>query len=192
MGEETMTETPKYDLIRKDDQFELRQYPEHIKAEVEVADSGYQKAIYQGFNALAGFIFGDNIDAEKIAMTSPVQVSNAKKIPMTKPVTVRGDGTFLVAFIMPAEYTLETLPKPKNPRINLTKVASGVMAALRFSGYFSQNKVRNAKGHLQDWLAREGLEAEGDFIVARYDPPWVPWFLARNEVMVQIKGEPDH
>jgi len=115
-----------------------------------------------------------------------VQVSNPKKIPMTKPVTVRGDGTFWVAFIMPEKFTLETLPEPKNPRINLTEIGSGVMAALRFSGYFSENKVRKAKRRLQDWLAREGLEAEGDFIVARYDPPWVPWFVARNEVMIQI------
>jgi len=184
-----MTETLKYALIKKAKQVELRRYPAHIKAEVEVSGLTYQKAIYQGFSILAGYIFGDNIDTEKIAMTSPVQVSNPKKIEMTKPVTVRGDETFTVAFIMPAKYTLETLPKPKDPRINLTKVDSVVMAALRFSGYFSENKVRQAKGRLQGWIAQEGLEAEGDFIVARYNPPWVPWFLARNEVMIQIKGE---
>ena len=184
-----MTETLKYDVIKKDGQFELRQYPAHIKAEVEVADSSYQKAIYQGFNVLAGYIFGDNIDTEKIAMTSPVQVSNPKKIEMTKPVTVRGDGSYSVAFIMPAKYTLETLPQPKDHRINLTKIDSEVMAALRFTGYFSENKVRKAKQRLGVWIAQEGLESEGDFIVARYNPPWVPWFLARNEVMIPVKSE---
>lgn len=185
-----MTETPKYAVIKKAAQFELRQYPAHIKAEVEVAGSTYRKAIYQGFNVLAGYIFGDNIDTEKIAMTSPVQVSNAKQIEMTKPVTVRGEGNFSVAFIMPAQYTLETLPTPKDPRVNLTKIDSGVVAALRFSGFFSERKVRKAKQKLQGWIAQEGLEAEGDFIVARYNPPWVPWFLARNEVMIPIKGDP--
>ena len=124
-------------------------------------------------------------------MTSPVQVSNSKKIQMTKPVTVRRDGTFSVAFIMPAEYTLETLPKPKDHRISLKTINSEVRAALRFSGYFSENKVRKAKQKLQDWLGQENLESEGDFLVARYNPPWVPWFLARNEVMIKTIDEPD-
>jgi hypothetical protein len=184
-----MTETPKYDVIRKANQVELRRYPAHIKAEVEVTGLTYQKALYQGFSILAGYIFGDNMATEKIAMTSPVQVSNPQKIAMTKPVTVSGDEAFTVAFIMPAKYTLETLPKPKDPRINLTQIDSQVMAALRFSGYFSESKVRKAKKRLGDWIAREGLEAQGEFIVARYNPPWVPWFLARNEVMIKINSE---
>ena len=184
-----MTETPKYDVIIKAKQVELRRYPAHIKAEVEVAGLTYQKALYQGFSILAGYIFGDNISTEKIAMTSPVQVSNPNKIAMTKPVSVRGDGTFSVAFIMPEKYTLDTLPKPKDPRINLMQTDAEVMAALRFSGYFSENKVRKAKQRLGGWIAQEGLEAQGDFIVARYNPPWVPWFLARNEVMIQVKSE---
>jgi hypothetical protein len=186
-----MTETPKYAVIKKANQVELRRYPAHIKAEVDVVGLTYQKAIYQGFSILATYIFGDNTRTEKIAMTSPVQVSNPKKIQMTRPVTVSGDETFTVAFIMPAKFTLETLPKPKDHRINLTKIDSEVMAALRFSGYFSERKVRKAKGRLGDWLAQEGLEAQGVFIVARYNPPWVPWFLARNEVMIQIKSEPN-
>ncbi|MBW6466863.1 MAG: heme-binding protein [Brevefilum sp.] len=185
-----MTETPKYDVIKRAKRVELRRYPAHIKAEAEVSGLTYQKAIYQGFSILAGYIFGDNVAAEKIAMTSPVQVSNPQKIAMTKPVTVSGDGTYSVAFIMPGKYTLESLPKPKDPRITITKIDSQVMAALRFSGYFSENKVRKAKQKLQDWIVRDGLAAEGDFIVARYNPPWVPWFLARNEVMIRIKSGP--
>jgi hypothetical protein len=185
-----MTETLNYAVIKKAKQVELRRYPAHIRAEVEVSGLTYQKAIYQGFNILAGYIFGDNLDTEKIAMTSPVQVSNPQKIAMTKPVTVSGDETFTVAFIMPAKYTLETLPKPKDPRIKLTQIDSEVMAALRFSGYFSERKVRKAKVRLGGWISQEGLEAQGVFIVARYNPPWVPWFLARNEVMIQIRSEP--
>jgi effector-binding domain-containing protein len=183
-----MTETLNYAVIREDKPFELRQYPAHIKAEVDVADSSYQKAIYQGFNILAGYIFGENIDTENIAMTSPVQVTHPKKIEMTKPVTVSGEGTFAVAFIMPQKYSMQTLPKPKDPRINITEVGSTMMAVHRFSGYFSENKVRKAKQSLADWIAQEGLEVAGDFIVARYNPPWVPWFLARNEVLIRIQN----
>lgn len=186
-----MTETLNYDVIRKAKGVELRRYPAHIKAEVEVAGSKYQQAIYQGFSILAGYIFGGNISAANIAMTSPVQVSNPEKIAMTKPVTVRGEGTYSVAFIMPGKYTLETLPKPKDHRINLTQLDSQVMAALRFSGYFSESKVSKAKRWLQGWIEQEGLEPTGEFIVARYNPPWVPWFLARNEVMIEIKPKPE-
>jgi hypothetical protein len=186
-----MTETLNYEVLNKIKQVELRRYPAHIRAEVEVDSLTYQRAIYEGFRILAGFIFGDNIEIEKIAMTSPVQVSNSKKIHMTKPVTLRGDGDYSVAFIMPAEYTLDTLPKPKDHRIKLMKVDSEVRAALRFSGYFSESKVKNAKQWLQDMLAQERLEPVGEFIVARYNPPWVPWFLARNEVMIPIKMEQD-
>ena len=185
-----MTETLNYTVIKKAKGFELRRYPAHIKAEVEAAGSSYQQAIYQGFRILAAFIFGENVGTEQISMTSPVQVSDPQKIAMTKPVTVRGDGSFLVAFTMPSQYTMETLPRPKDHRINITAIDPEVMAALRFSGYFSENKVRKAKQRLQSWIAQEGLEAEGEFHVARYNPPWVPWFLARNEVMIQIISAP--
>lgn len=153
-----MTDTLNFPVIREDEPFELRRYPAHIKAEVDVADSSYQKAIYQGFSILAGYIFGDNIDTEKIFMTSPVQVTHPEKIEMTKPVTVRGEGTYTVAFFMPQKYSMQTLPKTKDPRINLTEIGSAVMAAHRFTGYFSENKVRKAKQRLGDWVAQEGLE----------------------------------
>ncbi len=187
-----MTETLNYAVIKKAKEFELRRYPAHIKAEVEVTGTTYKKAIYQGFRILAGFIFGENIDTQTIPMTSPVQVSNPKKIEMTKPVSISGYGTFTVAFIMPSKYTLESLPKPKNPGINLTRIESEVMAALRFSGYFNENKIRKAKSKLRGWIEQEGFVPEGDFIVARYNPPWVPWFLARNEVMIQIQKFPNN
>ena len=140
-----MTETLEYTVLKKANGVELRRYPAHIRAEVEVPGSTYQQAIYQGFRVLANYIFGDNIDTSKIAMTSPVQVSNSKKIPMTKPVTVRRDGSFSVAFIMPSEYTFETLPKPVDHKVRLTAVDSEVRAALRFSGYFSENKLSEEK-----------------------------------------------
>ncbi len=181
-----MTETLQYAVLEKAKQAELRRYPAHIKAEVEVSGTTYRKAIYEGFGILAGYIFGENI-----AMTSPVQVSNPKKIAMTKPVTITGDETFTVAFIMPGKFTMETLPKPKDQRINLTQIEPQVVAALRFSGYFSQNKVQRAKQRLLGWIVKKGLAAEGEFIVARYNPPWVPWFLARNEVMIRIVSESD-
>lgn len=124
---------------------------------------------------------------EKTAMTSPVQVSQSQKIAMTKPVTIHGDGNYTVAFIMPLGFTQDTLPIPKNDAIQFTSMPPHTMAAIRYSGYFQGERISKAKQRLGLWLEKEGLETEGDFIVAGYNPPWVPGFLARNEVMIVIK-----
>jgi hypothetical protein len=122
-------------------------------------------------------------------MTTPVQASQSEKIAMTTPVTVSGESSFTVAFIMPSEYTLETLPQPKDNRVHFTPIPARSMAAIRFSGYFQQETILKNKQRLRQWLGEQGLETEGDFIVAGYNPPWVPGFLARNEILIQIKAE---
>lgn len=182
-----MTETPEYAVIKKDKAVELRQYPAYIKAEVDIVDTTYRNAIFKGFSLLADYIFGNNTAVEKIPMTAPVQVSPSQKIAMTKPVTISGEGNYAVAFIMPSAYNLETLPKPQNAAIRFIPVAPQMVAAIRFAGFYQERKVTRAKQHLSAWLEKEGLEAQGDFVVAGYNPPWVPWFLSRNEVMIQIK-----
>ena len=182
-----MAETPKYSVSKKQNEIEIRQYPSYIQAEVIVDEKNYKSAIEKGFNLLAGYIFGNNISRQKIEMTTPVQASQSEKIAMTTPLTVTGAASFTVAFIMPAEYTLETLPQPKDNRVHFTRLNARSMAAIRFSGFFRQETIQKNKQHLSDWLDEQGLETEGDFIVAGYNPPWVPGFLARNEVLIQIK-----
>jgi hypothetical protein len=184
-----MTETPTFTVIKKQGDIELRDYSPYIKAEVDVTDTSYRNAIFQGFRILADFIFGNNIKSQKIAMTSPVQVEESEKIAMTSPVTISGEDSYTVAFIMPSEYTLETLPQPKNPAISFIKVEARTLASMKFSGFYRENQAEKAKGKLQHWVEMQGYEADGDFIIASYDPPWVPWFLARNEVMVPIKQD---
>jgi len=183
-----MAETPKYSVSKKQNEIEIRQYSGYIQAEVTVEDTNYKSAIERGFSLLAGYIFGNNISRQKIEMTTPVQASQSEKIAMTTPVTVTGDSSFTVAFIMPAEYTLKTLPQPKDTRVHFTPIPARTMAAIRFSGYFQQATIQKNKLRLSQWLDEQGLETEGDFIVAGYNPPWVPGFLARNEVLIQIKS----
>jgi len=183
-----MTETPEYSVIKKHNEIEIRLYPAYIQAEVVVDENQYQSAIEKGFEVLAGYIFGNNISKQKIAMTTPVQVAQSEKIAMTTPVTVTGESSFKVAFIMPSGYTLETLPQPKDSRVHFTMLSARIMAAIRFSGYFQQDKIQKNKQRLDHWLQEQGLETEGEFIVAGYNPPWVPGFLARNEVMIQLKN----
>lgn len=183
-----MTETAKYSVIRKEHEIEIRRYPAIIQAEVIVNEARYKPAIENGFNVLASYIFGNNVSKQKIEMTSPVQASRSEKIAMTTPVTVTGESSFTVAFIMPAAYTLDTLPQPKDNRVHLRLIPARTLAAIRFSGYFQQDSIQKNKQRLSDWLQEQGLEPEGDFIVAGYNPPWVPGFLARNEVMIQVKS----
>ena len=104
---------------------------------------------------------------------------------MTKPVTITGDGSYTVAFSMPAEYTLDTLPVPADDAIRFTRIPPHTMAVVRFSGFYQEARTRKAKDRLMAWLGKTKLETQGDFIVAGYNPPWVPGFLARNEVMIQ-------
>jgi effector-binding domain-containing protein len=183
-----MTETPKYSVIRKDNEIEIRHYPAYIQAEVIVDEAKYQSAIEKGFNVLAGYIFGNNVSKQKIEMTTPVQASRSEKIAMTTPVTVTGSSSFTVAFIMPSAYTLETLPQPKDNRVHFKQIPARTLATIRFSGFFRQNVIQKNMQHLVHWLQEQGIETEGDFIVAGYNPPWVPGFLARNEVMIQVKN----
>jgi len=182
-----MTETPKYIVKRKQNGIEIRQYPAYIQAEVAIEAKQYQSAIQKGFNVLASYIFGNNISKQKIDMTSPVQVAQPEKIAMTTPVTVTGSSNFTVAFIMPSAYTLETLPQPKDNQVHFNQIPARSMAAIRFSGFFRQDTIEKNKQRLSQWLKEQGFETEGDYIVAGYNPPWVPAFLARNEVMIQIK-----
>jgi hypothetical protein len=185
-----MTETPKYSVIKKQNEIEIRQYPAYVQAEVVVDEKQYQSAIQKGFSVLAGYIFGNNVSKQKIEMTSPVQASQSEKIAMTTPVTVTGESNFTVAFIMPSEYTLEILPQPKDSRVHFKLIPARSLATIRFSGFFRQDTIQKNKQRLGRWLEEQGIETEGDFIVAGYNPPWVPGFLARNEVLIQIKTEP--
>ncbi|MCX6068028.1 MAG: heme-binding protein [Chloroflexi bacterium] len=184
-----MAETPKYSVTKKQNEIEIRQYPGYIQAEVIIDEKNYKSAIEKGFNVLAGYIFGNNVSRQKIEMTTPVQAFQSEKISMTTPVTVTGTSSFSVAFIMPSEYTMETLPQPKDNRIHFTRLPARSMASIRFSGFFRQETIEKNKQRLSHWLDEQGLETEDDFIVAGYNPPWVPGFLARNEVLIQIKSD---
>ncbi len=173
-----MTESPKYAVIKKQKEIEIRQYSGYIQAEVVVVANDFKSAIDKGFKVLAGYIFGNNISRQKIEMNTPVHAYQSQKIAMTTPVTVTGNDSCKVAFVMPSEYTLETLPLPKDNSIHFSPIPTHQMAAIRFSGYFQQENIRKNKERLRLWLEEQGLETEGDFVIAGYNPPWVPGFIA--------------
>jgi hypothetical protein len=179
-------ETPKYKVLKKYKNIEIREYPGYIQAEVEVGGPNYRSAIERGFEILAGYIFGNNVSRKKIDMTAPVKTSKSERIAMTSPVKVSGEGTYNVSFVMPSSYTLETLPIPNNSSIQLVAIKPEKIAAIRFSGFFNQGNIDKNTILLKGYLAKEKVKTEDVITIAGYNPPWIPAFLARNEVMVKL------
>ncbi|MCA2981480.1 MAG: heme-binding protein [Myxococcaceae bacterium] len=182
-------ETPKYTLVEKRGDVELREYPASVVAETEV-EGEQTDAGNEAFSRLAGYIFGKNSGAAKIAMTAPVTQAPAAgtRIAMTAPVTQQASGAkrWHVQFMMPSAWTLDSLPAPSDARVHLRAVPPRKVAAIRYSGTWSQANYREHLEKLQAGLALQGLVAKGDPIWARYDPPWTPWFLRTNEILVEV------
>ena len=182
-----MTEQQPYDVVKRYPGFEVRRYPTHLIAEVEV-DSSFTDAGNRAFGVLVGFISGRNSAQGKIAMTAPV-VQEPTKIAMTAPVIQEpGDdpGRHLVSFVMPAEYRLDTLPAPTDSRITIREIPTQEAAAATFSGRWTEQLYREHVAELRTAVADAGLEVSGPPRFARFDPPWRPWFLRRNEVVLPV------
>jgi len=182
-------EKAKYTVLEKQDDFEIRQYESQIVAETFV--EGELEAVGdEGFRRLYGYISGDNQKKQSISMTAPVgQESNSEKIAMTAPVGQgKMDNRWRITFLMPAEYTLETLPQPTDSRVKLVRDPGRLMAAIRYSGTWSEAGYEENKALLEEFIEKRGLTKAGDPVWARYDPPFMPWFLRRNEVLIPIEN----
>ncbi len=182
-------EKAKYEVIESDENFELRQYAPQIVAETFVAGN-FKEVGNVGFRRLYDYINGNNVKNRNIAMTAPVtQEAKSEKIAMTAPVTQESvQGQWRITFLMPAEYTLETLPKPLDPLVQLREEPGYLMAAIRYSGTWSQKRYEKNLALLQEAIEKRGLKPDGQPIWARYDPPFMPWFLRRNEVLIRVQN----
>ena len=181
-------EEPPFTLVTRDGAFEVRDYPAQMAAEVAVP--GEQKqAANRGFRILAGYIFGGNRRRQSIAMTAPVaMIPGGETIAMTAPVTQMGAaGSWVVRFTMPRAYTLETLPAPTDPRVHLRRIPASRVAVLKFSGIAGQRDLDEKSKVLAREARAHGLTPTGAPSLAQYDPPWTPWFMRRNEVMIAVE-----
>jgi hypothetical protein len=178
-------EEPAYTVLRKSDAFELRRYEPYVVAETSVAAPA-DEAGNAGFRILADYIFGNNKGARRIEMTAPVAQEPAR-IAMTAPVSqAPAPGGYLVQFTMPREWTLATLPEPNDKRVVLRSVPARTVGVVRYSGTSSQDLYEAKLASLKEALGKEGLRWKGEPVWARYDPPWIPWFLRRNEIWLEI------
>lgn len=183
-------EEPEYSVLESDGAFELRLYKPMLIAQVTVTGS-MKQASNKGFKLVADYIFGNNITASgenaKIDMTAPVTINqqrNSEKIEMTAPVTVKPEGdVWKLHFVMPAQYSLQTIPKPVNSDVTLIERPGRQVAVLRFAGYTSTKKVEKKIIELRTWLEPKGITPIGEPELARYNPPWTLPFWRRNEVM---------
>ena len=183
-------EQPKYQVVERSGNIEIRDYAPMIVAEVDLPGERLD-ALGKGFGLLADYIFGNNSAAQKVPMTAPVTQQNRERIAMTAPVTQEGDGaTWKVRFIMPSDYTMETLPKPLNPTVKLRDVAAKRYAVIRFSGRAGEASLKRRTDELTEWLRSRSLAAKSDAVYAFYNPPWSLPFLRRNEVMIEIDASP--
>ncbi len=193
MGVAMANEEPRYELIKKEEDFELRRYQPMIIAEVLVTGT-LSEASNKGFRQIADFIFGNNEDpvkkqSEKIAMTAPVtmEADISSKIAMTAPVTMEGSaGAWKMAFVMPSKFTMDTLPKPKNPNVTIKQMPAQQLAVVTFSGWVDEEKLAAQTTRLNEWMAKNGLKSSGSVQLSRYNPPWTLPFWRRNEVWVKL------
>ncbi len=182
-------EQPEYRVVRQEGVFEVRDYPSLVVA--EVSRQGDRKtAIGSGFRALAGYIFAKDRNGETIAMTAPVtqepaSITTGAPVTQAREMGSEGDG-WVVRFIMPAQYTLATLPRPKSHDVRLRNVGPARRAAIRFSGVATDRLLATKEDQLRKWLGAQGVHASAASTYAYYNNPFTPGPLRRNEVIIDL------
>lgn len=183
------TEQPRYELLERiGDNIEIRQYGPRVAAETIVDTSKSDNARRDAFQLIAGYIFGANNTSEKVAMTSPVEISSpGTKIAMTASVEVnRSDNGLVMRFFMPSKYAIEQLPKPSDPRVKLTQTPSTTAAVLRFTGSTGDPAVAARTAELVSALQSSKWKVAGPATAFFYNPPWTIPFLRKTEVVIPI------
>jgi hypothetical protein len=168
-----MVETARYNVIRKEGDFEIRKYEALIVVTVKDAASK--------FSVLFNYISGANLSRSKISMTSPVITS--KEIAMTSPVISDTDS---MSFIVPSEFNINTVPEPTDERVSINQVPERIIAIIRFKGFAGKDIVQKQTKILLEKLEKKGIDMKGQPFLMQYNPPYVPGFLRRNEVAVEI------
>jgi hypothetical protein len=181
-------EKARYSVLEKDGPFELRLYEPCIVAET-VVESDFGEAGNIAFRRLYKYISGENRTRESIAMTAPVnQEARPEKIAMTAPVNQQRSGdSWVISFLMPAKYAMQTLPEPLDPSVTLRESPARKIASVRYSGTWSRKRYEEHRTRLMEFIAKRGWKVLGEPIFARYDPPFQLPFLRRNEILIPVE-----
>ena len=183
-------EHPQYLVLKKHHGYEVREYEPLLAAEVFVKGT-QQESLRRGFKILFDYISGNNLKQESIKMTAPVMQQpeeNSQRISMTAPVMQeQREDAHVISFMMPGNYTLETLPVPRDPAVTIVQRGSRKVAVARFAGYAPEEKVMKKQAKLKELLEKDGYRILSSVHLALYNPPWTPPFMRRNEVMFEIQ-----
>ena len=181
-------EQPKYEVINRFGEIELRSYAPVIAAETTV-EGERKPAIEAGFRRIAAYIFGANKPRASIAMTAPVLQTKTRKIAMTAPVIQQAKDAqnWTVSFIMPSASTLATLPEPDDARVRLVEHPRRQVLAATFSGLATEASIEARVTALRDHAARWNLTIAAEPELAIYNPPWTLPPLRRNEVLFAVE-----
>jgi len=167
------TEEQKYTLVRKYDDFEIRFYPSATIATINSNAKTYKELSGPGFQKLAGYIFGGNEADKKISMTTPVQMDI-------------NDSGSTMSFVMPSEYSKESLPKPNDPNVNIINTADEYVAVIRFGGYASDEDLKFNSEKLKNLLKENEIMSYGNYRFLGYNPPF-QFIGRRNEIIVTVE-----
>ena len=184
------TEEPEFNLILKKENFEIREYKPKVLAQVTM-QGDFDDASSKGFRVLADYIFGNNLSADgslKIDMTAPVVAEpTSELIEMTAPVlTEKGNKEWIISFVMPKEYSLDTLPKPNNKDVKIISLPKEKYATIIFSGLVRESSYGVQIKRLNNFIKNRKLIPIGQVQIARYNPPWTLPFFRRNELMIRV------
>ena len=183
-------ETLKCEVLQRERRFEIRQYQGYIAASVEI-DSDIKNALNSGFGVLADYFFSRNWSRKPPKTTGSITVHVAKneKIAMTTPVflaTTDQANRYIISFIMPAKYTMDSLPEASNKKITFQEVKPYKAAALKFGGYLNETTTEDKAAVLATWLKEKQLSYKSGFTFAQYNSPWVPERFRRNEIIATL------
>lgn len=185
-------EEPSYTVLKSDGKIEIRNYASYIVAETFIRSAEFDDASNAGFKKLFKYITGNNSVRSDIAMTAPVTTTRSEKITMTAPVaTTRSAEGYTIGFTLPMNYTMATAPLPSDTSVHLREIPSRVVAVIRFSGRWTDESMAEHEQELRGWMTKNGHVATGVPMIARYDPPIMPWFLRRNEIQIEIASYPE-
>lgn len=180
------TEEAKYTVLIQDDEFELRDYAPSVQAEVRV-ESSREEAVGKAFNALFQYISGANRSRRQIAMTAPV--GQSETIAMTAPVGQSpNSGGWIVSFMLPAELGPDTAPEPTDPQVRLHVLPARRVASVRYSGGDDEDNYLKQLEKLREWMFYRSLKGTGELVWARYNPPFTPPWLRRNEILLTVES----
>ena len=162
-------ETPDYEVVIKEDQYEIRKYEEFFIVEYENLND---PEINNGFGSLFKYISNDNKQKEKISMTTPVIQEVTQE-------------NMKMAFVVPGEFH-ERIPEPNNPNLKIKKFENGLFAAIQYSGFSNKSKESKMKKKLEEWILKTGYGIESNYMLAFYNPPFVPPMFRKNEIWVRV------